>query len=56
MNSLELLVESKSSENQHPFIVLPVPLKKFHTNTIQQREKNLLPVTILTLNYFKNQF
>lgn len=26
VNSLELLVESKRSENQHPFIVLTVPL------------------------------
>lgn len=52
MDSLEILVESKSSENQHPFIVLTVPLRKSDTSTVQHREKNLLPVTIFILNYF----
>lgn len=52
MELLELLVESKSSETQHPSIVLTVPLRKFNTSTVQHGEKNLLPMAIFTLNYF----
>lgn len=52
MNSLELLVESKSAENQHPFIVLTVPQRKSNTSIVQHREKSLLPITVFTLNYF----
>ena len=52
MDSLELLVESKSSENRYPFVVLTVPLRKSNTSTVQHGEKNLLSVIIFTLNYF----
>lgn len=50
MGSSEFLVERKSSENQHCFTVLTVPLRKSSTSTVQHREKNLLLVTTFTFN------